>query len=105
MTISVYQVHPKFELDYQLHWLIVVHMLLGFLSESSYISQIKCLFQDCSVSAYESEFRFLVIANPHERERLNGVLSNRLIKQCKGRRKLGMTHTGTSIEARSLVGR
>lgn len=87
LTTSVYQVHSNFELDSQLHWLIVVHMLLDFLSESSYISQIKCLFQDCSVSAYESGFRFLVIANSDERERLNGILSNKIIKQCKGRRK------------------
>lgn len=102
MTTSAYQVHPKFELDSQLHWLIVVHMLLGFFSGSSYTSQIKCLFQDYSVSAYGLSS---VIANSHDRERLNGVLSNGLIKQCRGRRKLGMTHTGTSIESRSLVGR
>lgn len=44
-----------------------------------------------TVCAYESEFRFPVVANPHDRERLNVVLSNGLIKQCRGRRKLGMS--------------
>lgn len=64
-------------------------MLLSFLSESSYISQIKCLFQDCSVSAYESESRFLVIANPHDRERLNGVLSKEIDKTAQGEEEIG----------------
>lgn len=45
----------------QLHWLTATHMFLGFFSRaSSYTSQIKCSFQDCSVSAGEPESRTTV---------------------------------------------
>lgn len=48
-----------------------------------------------------------LFANPHDRERLNCVLLNGLIKQCGEKRKLGMTQrlSGTGIESRSPSGK
>lgn len=96
LYFSLLNPSPKFRLDsFKFTGLWSSTCSWGFFSGSPYTAQIKCSFQDRSVSACESGFRFPVIANPHDRERLNGVLSNGMIKQCRGRRKLGMSQSLT----------